>query len=134
MRSQPLVGGFQRSQPLAVGPWRPRSLRPHQERQDKEWLQCSPSLPNLGIRVAIVHRTGGDLRPARHCCHSTPDITTSRRSPAPTRACRHGPGRTGPTDSREPGRRLEPHQSDPREVGPQQSARPFLGTHAPLTR
>ena len=49
-------------------------------------------------------------------------------------ACRYDPRTTGPTDQREPGKRLEPHQSDPREIGPQQSARPFLGAHSPLTR
>ena len=112
-------------------PTAPLEFAPPLRRHDRVRLQYSPSPPYPGPGVATVLRTGGDLRPARHYCHSAPDVTPVKRSPAPTTACRYGLKTAGPTRQREPGRRWKPGQSDPREAGLQQAARSFLG--APRT-
>lgn len=78
-----LADGLQRGRRLAGG--HPASLEsaPSSRGQDRVRLQRSSSPPNLGLDMAAVPRTRGDLRTAQHCCHSLLDVTPDRRSPVP---------------------------------------------------
>ena len=100
-----LAEGLRRGRRLTGGRRAPSESVPSSRGQDRARLQHSPSPPNPGLGVATVPRTGGDLRTARHCCHSILDVALVRRSPVPTTACRYGLQAAGPTRQREPGRR-----------------------------